>query len=104
MEEQSAWYPANSWVFWAVALPVAAVAAVVVPVVWDRAFAFAPVEKEHVPTADLFLDAVRVDCPVDPAYAHASECIRTRRGVGFFFVDDNGVPRVVPVVGVGRVE
>ncbi|BCL92310.1 hypothetical protein ACNRBV_04120 [Ralstonia pseudosolanacearum] len=61
-------------------------------------------EKERVGLDDLFLDAVRVDCPADPAYVHASECIRTRRGVGFFFVDDNGVPRVVSVVGVGRIQ
>ncbi|WP_343547766.1 hypothetical protein [Ralstonia sp.] len=61
-------------------------------------------EKEHVGRDGLFLDAVRVDCPVGAAYAHASECIRSRHGVGFFFVDDNGLPRVVPVVGVGRVE
>lgn len=62
------------------------------------------VEKEHVTGAAVFRDAVRVDCPAGSAYAHASECIRARRGVGFFFVDDNGIPRVVPVVGVGRFE
>ena len=61
-------------------------------------------EVEHVAIDGLFLDAVRVDCPDGPAYAHASECIRSRRGVGFLFVDDNGVPRVVSVVGVGRIE
>lgn len=61
-------------------------------------------EKEDVSTGALFLDAVRVGCPADPAYAHAVECVRTRRGVGFFFVDDNGVPRVVSVVGVGHIE
>ncbi|MEW1781291.1 hypothetical protein AB0305_03725 [Arthrobacter sp. NPDC080086] len=87
---------------WVTALFLGLVAAGLVQA-WQQ-FRGVPVEREHVPTADLFLDAVRVDCPADPAYAHASECIRTRRGVGFFFVDDNGVPRVVAVVGVGRVE
>lgn len=103
---RSCWYPFKDPVFWAVALPLALVVFVATRFYLQRWHGMppVPVEKEHVGLDDLFLDAVRMDCPADPAYAHADECIRTRRGVGFFFVDDNGVPRVVSVVGVGRIQ
>lgn len=99
------WFLRDSVPFLMVAFPVGLVVFVLASIYWQKPHGEGGrLEVERVGLDDLFLDAVRVDCPADPAYAHASECIRTRRGVGFFFVDDNGVPRVVSVVGVGRIQ